>query len=185
MALEINTITRLRRLFSWEESREDLLLEHKLVDLYSHLREWEEENAPRMSVGFEERVMEHLREIEIDSPTWKDKIIPRFLENRPVQYGLTIAMASILAVVMITRSQSNQTEVMMDTASVIINNTSYLDRPSSVEYADSFHRRVLIDSIRQETQSVDVLTKLETYYRATGKNAVASEIRYFIEEVNR
>lgn len=175
----------MRRLFSWEETPEDIVLDHKLVDLYSQLRYWEEKNLPSLSSQFESRVLEHLKNVSFEEPTWREKFIPNFLENRPVQYGLSFAMATLLAVVLISRSQPVVSETMAESTGVVIDNTSYLDRPSSVEYADSFHRRVFLDSIKGQVQSTDVLSKLEDYFRATGKNAVASEIRFFIDEVDQ
>lgn len=185
LGTELNIVTRIKRLFAWEESPEDIVLDHKLVDLYSQLRNWEEKNFPRLSNQFESRVLEHLKNANFEEPTWKEKFLPSFLENRPVQYGLSFAMATLLAVVLISRSQVAVSETMAESTGVIIDNTSYLDRPSSVEYADSFHRRVFLDSIRGEAQSSDVLSKLENYFRATGKNAVASEIRFIIDEVGQ
>jgi hypothetical protein len=185
LGIENNIVTRMRRMFSWEETPEDIALDHKLVDLFSRLRCWEEKNSPCLSNRFESRVLEHLKEISMEEPSWREKFIPSFIENRPVQYGLSFAMATLLAVVLISRGQGTVSESIAESTGVIIDNTSYLDRPSSVEYADSFHRRVFLDSIREDANSSDVLRKLEAYYRATGKNGVASEIRFFIDEVSQ
>ncbi|WCL50478.1 hypothetical protein [Leptospira sp. GIMC2001] len=185
MALELNILTRLRELISREEKSEDLVLEHKLVDLFSQLRKWEDSNAPKLSVAFDERVLAHLKTVEIDNPSWKEKVLPYLLENKPMQYGLSVAMASVLAVVLISRSASPVTETIAESAGVIIENTSYLDRPSSIEYADSYHKRVFLDQVKQDPKSLETLNRLENYYISTGRKSVASEIRTIIEEASR
>lgn len=175
---------RLLRFFSWEESHEDIVLDHRIAELYSEIREWELNNLPKLSQGFEERVLAHLSDIHPDESSWKDRWIPSFLESRPIQYGMTFGMVCLLAVVVIGRSQSSFLEDDTDTAGVIIKNTQYLDQPSSVEYADSYHRRVFVDSVRKKEGSLETLSNLENYFNATGKKGVAREIRYFIQEVS-
>jgi hypothetical protein len=184
--LKINNLKNyMRRLFSWEETREDLILEHRLTELYREVRKWEMNHAPNISSGFEDRLFANLKDVSMEEPSWNSRVIPAFLENRSIQYGLSFAMASILAVVLIGRSQTSFLEDNNESAGVVIENTQYLNQPSSVEYADSYHRRVFLESTRNQKGSVETLSNLESYFIATGKNGVASEIRYFIQEVNR
>jgi hypothetical protein len=60
-----------------------------------------------------------------------------------------------------------------------------LDKPSSVEYADSYHKRVFLEQMKQDPKGIETLSKLEAYYLSTGKQSVANEIRTFIEEARR
>lgn len=180
-----NMKTFLRRFLSWEETQEDIVLEHRLTSLFREIRTWEHENFPKLSAGFDDRLLAQLKDITTDEPSLKSRIFPAFLENRSIQYGLSFAMASILAVVLIGRSQTSFLEYDEDSAGVVIENTQYLNQPSSVEYADSYHRRVFLDSTKNQKGTVETLTNLENYFIATGKRGVASEIRYFIQEVNR
>jgi len=185
LALEFKLFSKLKELIQRKELEEDIVLEHKLVDLFCQVRKWEEKNPVRLSTSFDERVFENIKNIEIDNPNWKERILPYFLENRPMQYGLTVALASVLAVVMISRTGSTVPQSLSDSAGVIIDNTSYLDKPSSVEYADSYHKRVFLEQIKEDPKGVDTLSKLEAYYLSTGKKSVANEIHNFIEEARR
>lgn len=186
MALNWNLLERIKGLFSRVESHEDIILEHQLVDLFTQIRKWEETHAPRLSNSFNDRVYETLKSVEIDHPSWRERVVPFLLENRPVQYGLSVAMASILAVVLISQNRGNgPSNQIVESAGVIIDNTQYLDRPSSVEYADTYHRRMFLESVKRDPNLIDTLSKLEAYYLSTGKKSLATEIRGFMEEVQR
>ncbi len=185
MATEFNIFTKLQEFFHSSETQEDIVLEHKLVDLFCQLRKIEESHPIQLSSNFDERVYNCICEMKIDHPNWKNRILPFILEYRPVQYGLTFAMASILAIVLISRSTNSNSQSISDSAGVIIENTSYLDKPSSIDYADSYHKRLLLEEIKKDPKSIDTLTKLESYYLSTEKKGVANEIHYFIEEARR
>lgn len=176
---------RLRRLFSWEESREDLILDHRLTAFYKEWKSWDEAHLPTLSEGFDERLMSHLKDIRQAEESFSNKWFPAFLESRSIQYGISFAMACILAVVLIGRSSNSFMEENDETAGVVIKNTQYLDQPSSAEYADSYHRRVFLESVQKKEGAMETLHGLETYFNATGKKGVAGEIRSFILEVKR
>jgi hypothetical protein len=185
LALEIKLFSKIREILQRREVEEDIILEHKLVDLFCQVRKWEEKNPIKLSTSFDERVFENIKNLEIVNPNWKERILPYFLENKPMQYGITVALASVLAVVMISRSGTSVPQSLSDSAGVIIDNTSYLDKPSSVEYADSYHKRVFLEQMKQDPKGIETLSKLEAYYLSTGKQSVANEIRTFIEEARR
>ena len=185
MALEFNIFTKLQEFLQNSETQEDIQLEHKLVDLFSQMRKIEESNPIQLSPNFDERVFNCICQIKVDNPNWKERILPLILEYRPIQYGLTFAMASILAVVLISRSTGSDSQIISDSAGVVIENTSYLDKPSSVDYADSYHKRMFLEELKKDPKSIDTLTKLESYYLSTEKKGVANEIHYFIEEARR
>ncbi len=180
-------IEEFKRYFSWEESREDIILDHRLTTLYSEIRTWEEEQGIRLPKEFETRLMSKLEESsrECESSFSLSRWFVDFLMNRRVQYGMSLAMVSLLAVVLFTRFNSQFTEDVEDTAGVIIKNTDYLNRPSSVEYADSFHQRKFIEATRSQEGAIETLRHLEAYFLSTGRVGVASEIRFLIQEATR
>lgn len=169
--------------FSWEESREDILLDHRLTSLYCEIREWEMKFGPRLSEDFNIRLESILNSMSDERDKKPHSWLESFIQNRKLQYGMAFTTAALLLSVLVGRWMAPSNENIPDTAGVIIDNSSYLNQSSYVEYSDSYYRRVLIDKLKKEENSLKSLHELEKYYLATGRNGLANEIHFIIQEL--
>ncbi|GBF49644.1 hypothetical protein LPTSP4_11600 [Leptospira ryugenii] len=180
IGMKLSTWLRIRYPQFFTESKESVVLDNCLCSSFREKRQKEETILPRMSQDFDTRLLALLREEKIAPIDEQISFVRRWLENRNLQYSVSFAMVLTLALVLVSRYSSQESR-LPDTAGVVLENSSYLNEPTSMELSDSHHKRVFVDSLKRDPASIQGLKGLEVYYQKTGRGSAAEEVRLLIE----
>lgn len=165
----------------FSDEKESVVLESHLCNLFTELRKKEETIMPRMSSDFDTRLANLLQSERIESPSANRFLfIKNVLENRNLQYSFSTVMLLSLVIVFASRYSSTETK-LNDSAGVVIDNTSYLNEPTSIDLSAGSQKQEFINRLKTEPTSISGLKELETYYLNTGRGSAAEEIHYLIE----
>jgi hypothetical protein len=162
------------------ESKETVVIENCLCSLFSEKRKKEEKVLPHLSGDFDTRLMNLLQNEKIEQSTESYSILRNIFENRNLQYSLSAVMVVTLTFVMVSRYNKNES-TLNESAGVVLENTSYLDAPTSIDLSENYQRKMLVDKIKSEPASLMGLRELEEYYKKTGRAGAAEEIHFLIE----
>lgn len=167
------------------EDPETVILENKLCHFYRELRKQEDTILPRLPQDFDERLLRILSATPLD-PKPNSSFAPFALwENRKVQYSLSFALAA--CVVFVLSSRMGQTEDPANgTAGVVLDsNSNYLSEPSSIRLTATDEKQILVDHLKAAPNAVYSLRELEVYYRNSGREQAAEELRFLIDSIER
>ncbi|TGN20186.1 LIMLP_12425 family protein [Leptospira idonii] len=167
------------------DEKESVVLESRLCNLFSEVRKKEDTIMPRMSNDFDTRLANLLQNEKLEplsSPSYS--ALRNILENKRFQYSFSAAMLVSLVFVMVSRYSPGESN-SLDSAGVVLDNTSYLNEPTSIDFSNRDQTKVLVDRLKNEPASIHGLKELEAYYSQTGRGNVAEEIHYLIEAAER
>ncbi len=163
------------------ESRETVIVENCLCSMFSEKRKKEETILPRMSEDFDKRLLNLLQNEKLEQSPETYSSLRNLFENRNLQYSFSAVLLVTLTFVTLTRMGKNESTIP-ESAGVILENSSYLNEPASIDLSENYQRKVLIDHIRKEPTSIEGLRELELYYQKTGRGSAADEVHYLINE---
>ncbi|TGL58165.1 hypothetical protein EHQ58_12355 [Leptospira ognonensis] len=179
--MNIATWLRARYPQLFTESHESVVVENCLCSMFSEKRKKEETILPRMSDDFDTRLMNLLQNEKIEQAPETFSTLRNLVENRNLQYSFSAVLVITLAFVSVSRLNKNESS-LQESAGVVLENTSYLNEPASIDLSDNYQRKALIDHIKKEPGSIGGLRELELYYEKTGRGTAAKEIHYLIGE---
>ena len=177
----MNIITWLQARYPelFSESKENVKLENSICCMFSEKRKKEETIMPRLSEDFDKRLFNLLQNEKITPSSERESILRNLFENRNIQYSFSAVMILSLTFVMVSRYSKNES-TLPESAGVVLENSSYLNEPTSIDLSESYQRKILVDHIRKEPASIQGLKELETYYHKTGRESAADEVHFLI-----
>jgi len=149
--------------------------------MFSEKKKKEETILPRMSDDFDKRLMILLQNEKIEQPAETFSTLRNLFENRNLQYSFSAVLVITLAFVTVSRLNKNES-TLNESAGVVLENTSYLNEPASIDLSENYQRKILIDHIKKEPGSIGGLRELELYYQKTGRGSAADEVHFLINE---
>jgi hypothetical protein len=149
--------------------------------MFSEKRKKEETILPRMSDDFDKRLMNLLQNEKLEQSPDTFSSLRNLFENRNLQYSFSAVLVVTLTFVMVSRYNKGESTIT-ESAGVVLENSSYLNEPASIDLSENRERKTLIDHIKSEPGSVKGLRELEQYYQKTGRGSAAEEVHFLIEQ---
>lgn len=163
-----------------EEDRESRILDSKLHALSQKKKLHWESSSYSLSSNFEQNLLNQLRSTKPESKS-QITYLYEFANQKSIQYPLSFGLAAVLLFVVLT--PKNEAPILPESSKVVVENSEYLNVPSSVNFSETKAFSDLKDSIQKNPSHKDALKNLEFFYHTTGKSSEASEIRSILEKL--
>ncbi|MCB1158518.1 MAG: hypothetical protein H7A25_08520 [Leptospiraceae bacterium] len=160
---------------------EDLQYDHRLIEcsLIRALSDYRKKEISdvRLSENFNDRLMARLEKENIENQ--KNQV-----ENvwRPGYAILATAAILTISLTLIFSDKPENDKLLNPSFTKAMTPISAANFGSS---SDSDSEKILLNSLRQNPGAMEVLKKLEGYYRGSGNIHMAREIHYKIEQISR
>ncbi|MCZ8157987.1 MAG: hypothetical protein O9264_17835 [Leptospira sp.] len=132
-----------------------------------------------MSEDFDKRLLNLLENEKIENVESSYSVVRSLFENRKLQYSFSAVMVLTLTFVMVGKVNKSETRIN-ESAGVILENSSYLNEPTSIDLSENYQKKILVDHIKNDPASIYGLKELELYYQKTGRGSAAEEVHYLI-----
>jgi hypothetical protein len=177
--MNITTWLQVRYPQLFTESKESVVLDHCLCNVFSEKRKKVETILPRMSEDFDKRLLNLLENEKIENVESSYSVVRSLFDNRKLQYSFSAVMVLTLTFVMVGKVNKSETRIN-ESAGVILENSSYLNEPTSIDLSENYQKKILVDHIKNDPASIYGLKELELYYQKTGRGSAAEEVHYLI-----
>jgi len=180
LGIDLNLIHWLKLRLDQEREHCHRKIEYCLIRTFSELKK-KDMASIHISENFNDRLFQKLLQLETPKESFTDRILNQFVYNRTANYAFAGAMACIIAGIIIYNSDINQNTT--DSTSVVQTNSFFTDSPSSQNFVTGDEENNLLDELKTNPDEVLFLQKLEKYYKASGKESTANDVRILINQI--
>jgi hypothetical protein len=163
-----------------EEDREFRILDSKLHALSQRRKSNIETSFPTLSPQFEARLSSRLKEIKPESKS-SITYLYEFANQKMIQYPLSLGLAAVFLFVVL--SPKTETPVVPETSKVVVENSEFLNVPSSVNVSQTKAFSDFKESVQKNPSHKEALKNLEFYFQSSGKEVEASNIHSLLEKL--